>query len=70
MSVSILMFENILMNLNYNTLWRRQLFILVYVYVFILTKILDISDPINIAKGARGTYYEFASFNNGSRLKD
>ena len=29
-----------------------------------------ISDPINLAKGARGKYCEFANFNNGSRLKD
>ena len=29
-----------------------------------------IGDPINLAKGARGKYYEFASFINGSRLKD
>ena len=29
-----------------------------------------ISDPINLAKGARGKYCEFASFNNGSRFKD
>ena len=29
-----------------------------------------ISDPINLAKGARGKYCEFASSNNGSRLKD
>ena len=29
-----------------------------------------ISDPINLAKGARGKYCEFASFNNGNRLKD
>ena len=29
-----------------------------------------ISDPINLAKGARGKYCDFASFNNGSRLKD
>ena len=29
-----------------------------------------ISDPINLAKGARGKYCEFASFDNGSRLKD
>ena len=29
-----------------------------------------ISDPINLAEGARGKYCEFASFNNGSRLKD
>ena len=28
-----------------------------------------ISDPIKMAKGARGKYYEFASFNDGSRLK-
>ena len=28
-----------------------------------------ISDPINLAKGARGKYCEFASSNNGSRLK-
>ena len=28
-----------------------------------------ISDPINVAKGARGKYSELA-FNNGSRLKD
>ena len=29
-----------------------------------------ISDPINLAKGARGKNCEFANFNNGSRLKD
>ena len=29
-----------------------------------------ISNPINMAKGARGKYYEFARFNNGSRLND
>ena len=29
-----------------------------------------ISDPIHLAKGARGKYCEFASFNTGSRLKD
>ena len=29
-----------------------------------------ISDPINLAKGARGKYREFANFHNGSRLKD
>ena len=29
-----------------------------------------ISDPIKMAKGARGKYYEFACVNNGSRLKD
>ena len=29
-----------------------------------------IGDPINLAKGARGKYCDFASFNNGSRLKD
>ena len=28
-----------------------------------------ISDPINLAKGARGKYCEFASSNNGSRFK-
>ena len=28
------------------------------------------SDPINLAKGARGKYRKFASSNNGSRLKD
>ena len=28
------------------------------------------SDPINLAKGARGKYCELANFNNGSRLKD
>ena len=29
-----------------------------------------ISNPINLAKGARGKYREFANFNNGNRLKD
>ena len=29
-----------------------------------------ISDPINLAKGARGKYCKFARFINGSRLKD
>ena len=29
-----------------------------------------ISDPTNLAKGARGKYCEFLNFNNGSRLKD
>ena len=29
-----------------------------------------ISDPLNLAKGAREKYCEFANFNNGSRLKD
>ena len=29
-----------------------------------------ISDPINLAKGAREKYSVFANFNNGSRLKD
>ena len=29
-----------------------------------------ISDPINLAKGARGKYSDLASLNKGSRLKD
>ena len=29
-----------------------------------------ISDPKNLAKGARGKYCNFASFNNGSHLND
>ena len=29
-----------------------------------------IRDPINLAKGARGKYCVFASFNKGSHLKD
>ena len=29
-----------------------------------------ISDLINLTEGAGGKYCEFASFNNGSRLKD
>ena len=29
-----------------------------------------ISDPINLAKGARGKNCEFTNFNNDSRLKD
>ena len=27
-------------------------------------------NPINLTKGARGKYCDFANFNNGSRLKD